>query len=168
MFCISHKVCCYVYDLCLCSMSHTIYLSWFTSFCHQRSMYGADIVFVHSAENYCHIRCILSETNFHTKFLFCTWYGVIVTPYSEVSMVVILVVLIAEITWEQIWVACNGTMLMASLVNTLWLCGCFTYVLMCLSLKNSTFCPHRGMWVLFGFENTLEFFPFTELTDWIL
>lgn len=165
MFCISHKVCCFVYYLCLYSMSCTIHLSWFISFCQQNV---TDILFVHSAENYRHIRCILSETNFHTKFLFSSWYGAIVTPYSEVSVVVILVVLIAEITWEQIWVASNGTMLMASLVNTLWLCGCFTYILMCLSFRNSTFCRQRGLWVLFGLENELEFFPFMELTDWIL
>ena len=57
-----------------------------------------DIFFVPFAENYRHIKCLLSETYFHTKFLFCTCYGAFVTPYSEVSMVVILVVLLAEIT----------------------------------------------------------------------
>ena len=102
-------------------MSRNIYVSWCISFCHQKGMYVTDVLFVHSAEIYHHIRCILSETLFHTKFLFCMWYGAIVTPYSDVSMVVILVVLIAEITWEQIWVASNGTMPMARLVNSLWL-----------------------------------------------
>jgi hypothetical protein len=102
-------------------MSHNIYVSRFISFCHQRGMYVTDILFVHSAANYRHIRCILSETHFHTKFLFCTWNGAIVTPHSEVSMVVILVILITEITREQIWVTSIGTMPMARLVNSLWL-----------------------------------------------
>jgi len=35
MLCISHKVCCYVYDLCLCSMSHTIPYT-----CHDSSVFA--------------------------------------------------------------------------------------------------------------------------------